>query len=422
MKFIDELDIERVNQVLNFETIDCKIVGGCDIFTTKAVASDRKLYKTIDHHLDTILQDNESYNLALQHQISMDKDKDKDKEDVNREEKEDRVGELDGGSPTMGRRDSSSFWEQKRRMSVSESPIYLNKIGSVGNGYMSSNGNGFNGVSQTTSTEAIAAHDSVLSTPVVKTSKLNDQNLKDLVSSYDSGYTSSSSVESSTKGKHVKNSKRADSMDSAVLKNNTNSNNSDNHYRRRSSLNELSPKLNLGPFGPISEPSSRRTFAYLIAILNASYPDHDFSLLEPNDFKRSSIKSFIAKFENSMYSLGRNPEEWIWEIINSHMTLSDCVLYQYAPTQSFLDDEPGHLWSLIGFLFNKKRKRVAFVYLIASRLKITMNNSIGTEDDMRNGDRLRDNENRDFDVEGNQYEGEYDLTYDEHVIDDDEEE
>lgn len=410
MKFIDELDIERVNQVLNFETIDCKITGGCDIFTTKAVASDRKLYKTIDHHLDSILQDNESYNLALQHQISLEREKEN--------------TERGGMSPTA-RRDSTSFWEQKRRMSVSESPIYLNKIGGASNSGSNNNITTINNGSVTTSTEAIAHENSVLSTPVVKTSKLNDQNLKDLVSSYDSGYTSSSSVESASKmnNHHVKNTKRADSMDSGYMKKSSGvGSNGENGYRRRSSLNELSPTLNLGPFGPINEPSSRRTFAYLIAILNASYPDHDFSLLEPTDFKRSSIKSFISKFENSMYSLGRNPEEWIWEVINSHMTLSDCVLYQYAPTQSFLDDEPGHLWSLIGFLFNKKRKRVAFVYLIASRLKITMNNNIGTGDDIRTDDRLRNNDDTDFDIERNHYEGEYDLTYDENVIDDDEEE
>lgn len=43
-------------------------MGSCDIFTTKAVASDRKLYKTIDQHLDTILQENENYNATLQQQ------------------------------------------------------------------------------------------------------------------------------------------------------------------------------------------------------------------------------------------------------------------------------------------------------------------------------------------------------------------
>lgn len=391
MKFIDELDIERVNQVLNFETIDCKIVGGCDIFTTKAVASDRKLYKTIDHHLDTILQDNESYNLALQQQIALDA-----------EDKNER-----SMSPGGQRRDSSSFWEQKRRMSVSDSPIYLQHI----NGNLNES-NGAQG-------EIVAD----LVPPIIKTSKLNDHNLKELVSNYEAGYSSSSSVESLT---HKNKERRTSSLSSTggkVDKLRADSSTA-NDITARSVLNDTSRTLNLGPFGPINEPSSRRTFAYLIAILNASYPDHDFSLLEPTDFKRSSIKSFIAKFENSMYSLGRKPEEWIWEVINSHMTLSDCVLYQYRPTQSFLDDEPGHLWSLIGFFFNKKRKRVAYVYLLASRLQLAVNNAIGTPDEMQNEDgTFRNNNTTSFDNNNTQFEGEYDLTYEENaIVDDDDEE
>jgi hypothetical protein len=30
------------------------------------------------------------------------------------------------------------------------------------------------------------------------------------------------------------------------------------------------------PFGPLNQPSSRRTLFYLIATLNASFPDYDF--------------------------------------------------------------------------------------------------------------------------------------------------
>ena len=106
------------------------------------------------------------------------------------------------------------------------------------------------------------------------------------------------------------------------------------------------------------------------------------------------------------------------------MTLSDCVLYQYCPTQSFLDDEPGHLWSLIGFFFNKKRKRVAYVYLLASRLQLAVNNAIGTPDEMQNEDgTFRNNNTTSFDNNNTQFEGEYDLTYEENaIVDDDDEE
>ena len=167
----------------------------------------------------------------------------------------------------------------------------------------------------------------------------------------------------------------------------------------------------MGPFGPINEPSSRKIFAYLIAILNASYPDHDFSSVEPTDFVKTSLKTFISKFENTLYSLGRQPEEWVWEVINSNMTLSDCVLFQYSPSNSFLEDEPGYLWNLIGFLYNRKRKRVAYLYLICSRL----NSSTGEVEDAL---AKKPQGKLIIDDGSNEYEGEYDFTYDENVIDD----
>ncbi|CCF58855.1 hypothetical protein KAFR_0F02580 [Kazachstania africana CBS 2517] len=367
MKFIDELDIERVNQTLNFETSDCKITGSCDIFTTKPVASDKKLYKTIDHHLETILQENESYKAALQQQkIS--------------NEGSDVLGSPASESSDHNRRDSVSFWEQKRRMSITE-PFNSN-----------ANNNSFNN----------------LNGQYFKSSKLNEQNLKELVMSSDSGHMSPSSVESLP---HDRKMSRTSS--SSTIKSNKQKSHSLSQARRPS-LNDSNLKINIGPFGPINEPASRRTFAYLIAILNASYPDHDFSLLEPNDFTRSSLKSFISKFENSLYSLGKQPEEVVWDVINSHMTLADCKVYLYNPAKSFLEDEPGYLWSIMGFLFNKKRKRVAFIYLICSRLKNTMSNGISV--DFENYD-FSANPKRKLVIDyDDPLENEYDLTNDENAI------
>ena len=39
------------------------------------------------------------------------------------------------------------------------------------------------------------------------------------------------------------------------------------------------------PVGPLTEPSSRRTLAYLILTLNQIYPDYDFSLLRAHHFQ-----------------------------------------------------------------------------------------------------------------------------------------
>ena len=414
MKFIDELDIERVNQTLNFETSDCKIAGGCDIFTTKPVASDKKLYKTIDHHLETILQENESYKSAVQQQSQQ-------------AQLQLQSSPLEANTipvtPYMenSRRDSSSFWEQKRRMSITD-PLYAinnnivnytNTFNQNNNGNINnSNGNGSNSPglgSLTNRSQSNGNSNSLTTSPYIKSAKLNDQNLKELVMNSESEYASSSSMEStnranSNNGVTKPNSKRRTSSTSSLQSFKLTS-------LRRPSLNDADMNVNIGPFGPIREPASRRTFAYLIAILNASYPDHDFTSLEPNDFTRSSLKTFVSKFENSLYSLGKKPESWIWETINSHMTLSDCVVYQFNPTKSFLEDEPGYLWSLIGFLFNKKRKRVAFVYLICSRLKTISGDY--NEDTMR--------PLRQYTIDYNDgFEGEYDLVNDdENAIADD---
>lgn len=324
------------------------------------MASDKKLYKTIDHHLESLLQENEGYNAALQQQALLDSS-----------------GSM---SPTLSdnhAKDCNSFWEQKRRMSVSENQ----------------NGNGFS---------------NNFTGALLKSNKLNDQNLKELVHSSDSGYLSSSSTESASrmKGKI----RRTSSVNSFQGRGSSNG-------RRRSSAYDSS--INIGPFGPISETASRRTFAYLIAILNASYPDHDFASLEPTDFIKVSLKSMVSKFENSLYSLGKQPEEWMWEVINSHMDISDCVIYQYSPAKSFMDDEPGHMWSLKWFLFNKKRKRVAYLYLTSLRLKRSSSDSINEEDDKEAN---RSTNKRGFTIEDDisRFEGEYDLTYDENAIEDDE--
>ncbi|CAL9730383.1 repressor of RNA polymerase III transcription Maf1p [Monosporozyma unispora] len=446
MKFIDELDIERVNQTLNFEASDCKITGGCDIYTTKPVASDKKLYKRIDHHLETILQENESYNAAVQQQIINDANGYLSPPPLTNNNHNSSNGTIPSIEESMdnsgSRRSSLSFWEQKRRMSITE-PINSPKM----------NSNSVVNSPVLTKNDGSDSNINLIHNQMVKSSKLNDQNLKELVmnnynhaNSKGNGYLSSSSTESSNNSKKRKsfsnsNIRRTSSSSSLKSNSNTNTPMLKSPKVRRPSLNDANNSLiNIGPFGPINEPSSRRTFAYLIAILNASYPDHDFTSLEPTDFTKNSLKSFISKFENSLYSMGKqlNEQDWIWEIINNHMTLSDCVVYQYSPSKSFLEDEPGYLWSLMGFLFNRKRKRVAFIYLIASRLttdKTIRTNDTDTETDtglintnLNNDDdaasyysfSTKSKKNQDILIDDtiDQYEGEYDLVNDENAIQD----
>jgi hypothetical protein len=144
------------------------------------------------------------------------------------------------------------------------------------------------------------------------------------------------------------------------------------------------------PFGPLSEVSSRRTFAYLIATLNASHSDYDFShILRPADFRRErDLKSIIGTIDSTLYNLRPSTgmhlhvppqtsyattasapaisQAWgpqMWSMIDKEMALKECTVYCWAPPDDPFDGEEGSIWSLNYFFFNKERKRIAYIYL-----------------------------------------------------------
>lgn len=157
----------------------------------------------------------------------------------------------------------------------------------------------------------------------------------------------------------------------------------------------MASSLNLSrksPFGNLGEGSARRTYAYLIATLNASHPDYDFSaVLRPADFKREkSLRVVMNELDSTLYNLRPKPitsfvpkaspqhpasafppnsqPQWgpgMWRLIDQQMSLKECSIYRYAPEEfdPFEDDEAGHMWSMNYFFFNRPRKRVCYLYL-----------------------------------------------------------
>ncbi|KAB5535133.1 Maf1 regulator-domain-containing protein [Coniochaeta sp. 2T2.1] len=151
----------------------------------------------------------------------------------------------------------------------------------------------------------------------------------------------------------------------------------------------LSASLNLSrssPFGPLSEISSRRTFAYLIATLNASHPDYDFShVLRPADFKREkNLRRVMNNIDSTLSSVRPSPDAamprnsppglastapvWgpqMWALVNKEMTLKDCTVFSYQPADDPFDEDEGAIWALHYFFFNKALKRVCYMYVRA---------------------------------------------------------
>ncbi|KAG9252024.1 mitogen-activated protein kinase MAF1 [Emericellopsis atlantica] len=135
-------------------------------------------------------------------------------------------------------------------------------------------------------------------------------------------------------------------------------------------------------FGPLSELSSRRTFAYLIATLNASHPHYDFShVLRPGDFKRernlrrvmvnldSILQNVRPGFEAKSFgsSLGASPDPvWgpqCWSLIDKEMRLNECTIIGYHPDVDPFEEDESAIWAAHYFFFNRALKRVAYLYV-----------------------------------------------------------
>lgn len=155
------------------------------------------------------------------------------------------------------------------------------------------------------------------------------------------------------------------------------------------------PEIDLSrasPFGPLSQVTARRTFAYLIATLNASHPDYDFShVLRPRDFRKErSLRAVMHNIDSTLQSLrprqtaamnflspptlshsaptGLASEVWnpnMWRMIEKEMGLRQCERYSYAPDNDPFDGEEGSIWSMHYFFYNKERKRVCYLYMRA---------------------------------------------------------
>ena len=147
-----------------------------------------------------------------------------------------------------------------------------------------------------------------------------------------------------------------------------------------------SPSLQLfstaSAFGPLSEMTSRRTFAFLIATLNASHPHYDFShVLRPGDFKRernlrrvmvnldSILQNVRPGFEAASYdsSLGSDlTSVWgpqCWSLIDKEMCLNECTIFSYQPDPDPFEEDESAIWAVHYFLVNRALKRVAYLYV-----------------------------------------------------------
>ncbi|SPJ76139.1 related to MAF1 Protein required for sorting of Mod5p [Fusarium torulosum] len=154
----------------------------------------------------------------------------------------------------------------------------------------------------------------------------------------------------------------------------------------RAHMLATSPSMQLfshsSAFGPLSELSSRKTFAYLIATLNASHPHYDFShVLRPNDFKRErNLRRVMVNLDSILQNVRPNFEPkslgsslgsettsiWgpqCWSLIDKEMHLNECTIFSYHPDNDPFEEDESAIWASHYFFFNRALKRVAYLYV-----------------------------------------------------------
>jgi hypothetical protein len=128
--------------------------------------------------------------------------------------------------------------------------------------------------------------------------------------------------------------------------------------------------LGSSPLGPLSESTTRRLLIDLISTMNASFPDHDFSGLRPEQFCRvpdssivmSTVNKHLAPLTESYNSAFLDE---LWMSIEDVVRIKECSIFSYLPD---MEDDPfsqGNVWSFNYFLFNRQLKRIVYFTCIA---------------------------------------------------------
>ncbi|CAG4998273.1 unnamed protein product [Parnassius apollo] len=118
--------------------------------------------------------------------------------------------------------------------------------------------------------------------------------------------------------------------------------------------------------GVLCDTISRKTLFYLIATLNAAFPDYDFSMAKSSEFSAEPSLSWAqGAVDAALSAVGgarwRQLRPALWAAIDEEVALADCRIYSYSPDlASDPFGEPGCLWTFNYFFYNKKLKRIVF--------------------------------------------------------------
>jgi len=121
--------------------------------------------------------------------------------------------------------------------------------------------------------------------------------------------------------------------------------------------------------GPLCDTISRKTLFYLIATLNASFPDYDFGNTSSLEFSREPSINFVMNAVDGMFlssavhsSFARLRGQ-LWSAIDSEINFPTVDIYSYNPDlNSDPFGEEGCIWGFNYFFYNRKLKRIVYFW------------------------------------------------------------
>ncbi|CAO3692324.1 unnamed protein product [Rhizopus stolonifer] len=88
----------------------------------------------------------------------------------------------------------------------------------------------------------------------------------------------------------------------------------------------------ISPFGRLTEATPRKTFFYLLATLNAAFPDNDFEDVRPEQFiKMPSVDMVMNSVNTTLFNLGNDAivnQHRLWDVLDEicNLLIVMCIL------------------------------------------------------------------------------------------------
>jgi len=123
------------------------------------------------------------------------------------------------------------------------------------------------------------------------------------------------------------------------------------------------------PLGDLREFSTVRLISNLIATLNTTYNDFDFTSSAPEQFTREKPQTVHDTVNARLAPLAKSQPmllQSLWKHINAAMDLEQCRFYSFSPNEDILTAlRPHSLWNVDYFVVNLKLHRILYLSLHA---------------------------------------------------------